>query len=94
MRETYDFMNFSYDTMKSAKLRGLHGLVGRVGPVGAWVRGCVGAWVRGWRWSKFAWVAWVAGVYKFLLWVNEFFAGFKFLCGSEFLRGFEIFVCV
>ena len=45
MRETYDFMNFSYDTMKSAKLRGLHGLVGRVGPVGAWVRGCVGAWV-------------------------------------------------
>ena len=45
MRETYDFMNFSYDTMKSAKLRGLHGLVGRVGPVGAWVamvKICVG----------------------------------------------------
>ena len=74
MRETYDFMNFSYDTMKSAKLRGLHGLVGRVGPVGAWV--------RGWRWSKFAWVAWVPAVYKFLVWVNKFFAGFKFLCGS------------
>ena len=86
MRETYDFMNFSYDTMKSAKLRRLHGLVGCVCPLGVWV--------RGWRGSKFAWVAWVAGVYKFLAWVNKFFAGFKFLCGSEFLRGFEILLCV
>ena len=86
MRETYDFMNFSYDTMKSAKFRGLYGLVGRVGSVGASV--------HGWRGSKFAWVAWLTGVYKFLAWVNKFFTGFKFLCGSEFLRGFEIFVCV
>ena len=90
MRETYDFMNFSYDTMKSAKLRGLHGLVGRVGPVGAWVRGCVGGDGQNLRGSRGLQgsINFCCGSISFLLGSNfcvglNFYVDLKFSCVSK-----------
>ena len=54
--------------------------------------GCVGTWVRGYvgdMSQKFAWVMWVAWVYKILAWVWNFMwicKGLKFCVGLEFWR--------
>ena len=67
--------------------------MGHMGRVGTWIHGCVDGVGQ-----KFAWVTWVAGVYKILAWVNKFFAWVQNLAwlyvGLKFCMGLKFCVCL